>query len=339
MKTSRYLKAARCESVDRPPIWMMRQAGRYMKSYQAIRSKYSMLEVMKTPELACEVTLQPIKAFGMDAAIIFSDILTVPDALGLGLDFPDGKGPVIAKPITTVKEVESLDIDAITEKLDYVKKAIKLSKKELNCPLIGFAGAPFTLASYIVGDGKGHDLSKFMSFAFANKPILLALLDKLSLASAHHLNLQIKAGVDAIQIFDSWSSVLSWGYFQELALPYLKKVISLLHNPKKVPITVFGTGHSVFYPLLQDIGANVISLDSKIDMAIARKEIRPDMAVQGNLDPYFLLAPKKELTLQVKKLLKSMEGKQGFIFNLGHGVLPTVPEENVKLVVDLVKES
>ncbi len=339
MRTSLYLKAARAEAVDRPPVWLMRQAGRYMKSYQAIRKKYTMLEVMRNPELATEVTLQPIKAFGMDAAIIFSDILTVPDALGLELDFPEGQGPVFGHTIKTLKDVENLNPSLISEKLDYVAKAIKLTKKNLDRPLIGFAGAPFTLASYMVGDGKGHDLTKFMSFAFSNKPILLALLEKLAEASANHLNLQIKAGVDAIQIFDSWSSVLSWGYFQELALPYLKKTISLLQNPKKVPITVFGTGHSVFYPLLQDIGANVISLDSKIDMAIARKEIRPDMAVQGNLDPYFLLAPKKELTLQVKKLLKSMKGQPGFIFNLGHGVLPTVPEENVKLLVSLVQDS
>ena len=176
-----------------------------------------------------------------------------------------------------------------------------------------------------------------MQFGFSNMPALHALLDKLAIADVHYLNAQIKAGVDAIQIFDSWSNVLSWSYFQELSLPYLKKVIQNLDNPENIPITVYGTSYSVFYPLLQEIGAQVISIDSRADIAHVRKATSPKIALQGNLDPYFLLAPKDILTQQAMAILKSMQGSRGFIFNLGHGVLPAVPEENVKLLVELVK--
>lgn len=335
-----YIKSAKCQPVDRFPIWLMRQAGRFMKVYQDVRKKHSMKEVIMTPELACEVTLQPIKAFGMDAAIIFSDILTIPDALGLGVEFPESKGPVMTHPIKTQADIDKLDPHSVTEKLDYVMTAIKMTKKELepyNTPLIGFAGSPFTLASYMVGDGQGHDLGKFMQFVFSNGKLIHSLLDKLAVADTHYLNDQIKAGVDAIQLFDSWSSVLSWSYFKELSLPYLKKIIQNLDNPKKIPVTVYGTSYSVFYPLLQDIGAQVISIDSRAEISQIRKAVSPNIALQGNLDPYFLLAPKDILTQQATAILKSMQNSKGFIFNLGHGVLPNVPEDNVRTLVDLVK--
>lgn len=334
------MKAAKCKEVDHFPIWLMRQAGRYMKVYQKLREKYTMLDLCLTPELACEVTLQPIKAFGFDAAIIFSDILMLPHALGLRVDFHDKTGIHISNPIQKMEDVNRLDIRNIEEKMHFVLKAIELTKKELEpykTPLIGFAGSPFTVSSYLVGEGQGHDLGKFMRFLFSNFEVVHALMDKLTVATADYLSAQIKAGVDAIQIFDSWSNVLSWGYFKEITLPYLKKVIALTKNPKKVPITLFGTSNSVFYPLLQDIGTDVISFDSKVDILDMRKSVKKNIAVQGNLDPYFLLAPREILHKQALSMLESMQGQLGYIFNLGHGVMPDVPEENVKYLVDLVK--
>ena len=219
-------------------------------------------------------------------------------------------------------------------------EAIKMTKEQLrksNTPLIGFAGSPFTVASYLVGDGRGHDLKKFMPVVFGNLELVKSLLDKLTLITVRYLNAQIQSGVDAIQIFDSWSNALSWSSFKDLSLPYLRRVIEQLDNPNKVPVTVFGTSYSVFYPLLQDVGANVISIDSHNDIGKVRKDLRSDIAIQGNLDPYFLLAPKEVLTQQALAILTTMQGSKGFIFNLGHGVLPSVPEDNVRLLVDLVK--
>lgn len=337
-KESAYLKAARCEEVEHFPVWLMRQAGRYMKVYRKLREKYSMLEIIKSPELACEVTMQPIKAFGLDAAIIFSDILTIPEGLNLGLEFVEGKGPVLAKTIMTQSDVDALDVDLIPGNVDYVIKAIELTKSELrDIPLIGFAGSPFTVASYMLGGRKRDDLISFMPMVLSNLPMVCALLDKLSTITIRYLDAQIKAGIDAIQIFDSWSNYLSWSMFKELSIPYLRKIIQGLNNPKNIPITVFGTNYSVFYPLLDAIGANVISIDSHADIAVARKSLPKHIAVQGNLDPNFLLGPRELLKEQTLSLLDSMKGTKGFIFNLGHGVLPNVPEDNVKFLVDLVK--
>ncbi|MFA6914906.1 MAG: uroporphyrinogen decarboxylase [Parachlamydiales bacterium] len=335
-----YIQAAKCQPVQHFPIWLMRQAGRYMKAYQKMREKYSMKQLITTPELACEVTLQPIEAFHMDAAIIFSDILTVPDALGIGIEFIDQKGPVAKHPIRSQKDVDRLRPEEISVTTSYVMEAIKLAKEALKphkTPLIGFAGAPFTVASYIVGKGEGHDLNEFMGL-ISNQPALIkSLLDKLTEATIIYLNEQIKAGVDAIQIFESWCNVLSWNSFKELSLPYLKQVISRLDNPNNIPVTVFGTTFSVFYPLIEGIGADVISIDSRIDISNVRKVVKPTIALQGNLDPYFLLCSKSVLEKEVMSILKSMQGTKGYIFNLGHGVTPNVPEDNVKFLVDLVK--
>lgn len=339
-QTSLFIQAAKGKPVERVPIWLMRQAGRSMKVYRDLRQKYSMIEVMTTPELASEVTMQPVKAYGVDAAILFSDILVVPDALGLGLEYHDSKGPLIARPIQTQADVDRLDLDLIPGRLNYVLEAIKLVKQELSdsqTPLIGFAGSPFTIASYIVGEGKGHDLKQFMPIVFANLRMIHHLLDIISKATIRYLNAQIKAGVDAVQIFDSWSNVLAWPYFKELSLPYLKQVIAGLDNPRHIPVIVFGTSYGTFYPLLIDSGADVISIDSHVDIADVRKNVPERIALQGNLDPYFLLAPQSIIKEQATSILESMRGK-GFIFNLGHGVLPAVPQENVKFLVDLVKQ-
>lgn len=337
---SRYIKATQCKEVDHFPIWLMRQAGRYMKIYRDLRERYSMMEALTTPELASEITLQPVKAFGVDAAIIFSDILIIADGLDLGLEFNENNGPTIARGIKTQRDVDALDINEIPAKVDYFMQAIKLTKKELEVtgtPLIGFSGSPFTVASYIVGDGIKHDLNKFFSIAFSNLPMMHSLLEKLTQATIRYLNAQIEAGVDAIQIFDSWSLALSRYSFEDLSARYIKKVIEGLHNPNKIPVTVYGTNYSTYYPLVQNIGANVIGLDAHIDIAEARKLIPSNMVIQGNLDPYVLLGTKDLIKEQAMRILTSMKGQKGFIFNLGHGIIHTAPEDNVRYLIDLVK--
>lgn len=337
---SRYIKATQCKEVDYFPIWLMRQAGRYMKIYRDLREKHTMMEALTTPELASEITLQPVRAFGVDAAIIFSDILIVAEGLGLGLDFSDSNGPTIARPIKTQADIDRLDVKQIPGSVDYLMQAIRLTKKELELtktPLIGFAGSPFTVASYIMGEGKKHDLNKFFQIALNDLPMLHSLLEKLTAATINYLNAQIEADVDSIQIFDSWSSALSQYFFQELSVPYIKKVIAGLKNPKKIPVTVYGTNYATYYPYVQNIGANVISLDSHIDIAKARTLIPEHIAIQGNLDPYVLLGTKDLVKTETMRILNSMKGKKGFIFNLGHGIIHTVPEDNVRYVIELVK--
>jgi len=340
---SLYIRTARCQQTERFPVWMMRQAGRYMSAYQQIRQKHSLMQMFRNPDIVAEVTLQPIRAFGMDAAILFSDILVVPDALGLGLSFVDNQGPCFAKPIQSMDDVQSLEPEKILEKLDYVMQGIALTKKGLEAyapitPLIGFAGAPFTVASYIVGNGKGHSLPEFMKIMLSAPEMIHALLHKIAEATILYVNKQIEAGVDAIQFFDSWTNVLSLTFFKELALPYLKKVIAAIHNPKKIPIAVFGLANSVFYPFLQESGATVIGFDSHADMRVMRQAITPAIAIQGNLDPHLLYAPRKVLEDTVLSMLISMRNSRGFIFNLGHGIFPDIQEDQIRCVVDLVKE-
>lgn len=335
--TSNYLRAANCLDVDHAPIWMMRQAGRYMKSFQALRKKHSFLKIVRTPELATEVTLQPIKAFGMSAAILFSDITVIADALNLGLKYQEGIGPSVERPIQTQQDVDALMTEKCLDRLSYVFESIKMVKRELmQTALIGFAGAPFTVMTYLLKDNLSHGPRKCMRWILHQQVIAHALLDKLSTLTADYLSAQIQAGVDAIQIFESWSHLLSCSFFKQYALPYLKKVIEKLDNPKSIPITIFGTSFSSLYPLLQNIGAQVISFDSRVPIRTMRQAIRSDIAVQGNLDPYFLLASKKVLEKEVMEILESMVEQRGFIFNLGHGVFPEIPEDNVKFVVDLV---
>lgn len=339
VQQSPYLKATRGESPPHVPIWMMRQAGRYMQAFRDLRARHSFMKVLKTPELALEVTLQPIRAFGMDAAILFSDILVIADALDCGLEYQDQQGPSISKPIRTMEDIENLPLEYLEERLQYVFEAVKLVKKELEplgIPLIGFAGAPFTLASYLMGEK--HDLGQFLKTYYTQPELVRSLLEVLTAVTIRYLNALVEAGVDALQIFDSWSNVLNWSLFQQLSSAYLKQIVEGVLRPADLPITLFGTANSVFYPLLIDCGAQVISFDSKIDLGRVKKELPAHLGIQGNLDPYFLLAPRSILTKEVSSILKSMESHPGFIFNLGHGVLPNTPEDNVKLVVELTQQ-
>lgn len=336
---SNYLKAARCKSVNKIPIWMMRQAGRYMESFRNLRKKYGFLELVRTPELAAEVTMQPIDAFHFDAAIIFSDILVLADALGCGFTYIDNVGPKIEKRILNMHDLNQLTVNGIEANLHYVFEAIRLAKQRLRpkgIPLIGFSGAPFTLASYMMGEAGKGDMKKSMNWYFQNIEFVERTLEVLTEASIRYLRGQILAGADSIQIFESWNDVLPHSLVEKFSIRHIKKITDALTAEFDIPIAIFGTANSVFYPLLGKAGVNIISFDSKIDLIQARQSLPSNIAIQGNLDSNFLFSPKKILLEEVHRILDSMKGRQGFIFNLGHGVLQHTPEENVQLVVDCV---
>lgn len=336
-KTS-LLDALKCKNVNsRPPVWLMRQAGRYLPEYRALRQKHSFLEMCHTPEIATEVTLQPIRRFGMDAAILFSDILVIPEALDVGLRFEDSKGPIIERPLNTAVDVDNLRKPDISEKLDFVSKAIISLRKELKVPLIGFAGAPFTVASYMIEGGSSKSLKKTKMWMFNDPTSFHKLLNLIADCTIDYLNMQIDAGVQAVQLFDSWANVLSSQQFQEVSLPYMKKILGGIKN-KNIPTILFCKGSSVFAPLMVEAAPSAISLDWNVDLSILRKRIGPNIALQGNLDPDILYAPHEKIRTEVKNILKSMHNDPGYVFNLGHGILPDMDFEAVKTLVDTIKE-
>jgi len=335
----RFLKACRREPVDCTPVWFMRQAGRYMEEFRTIRQKHSLLEVAKNPELAVQVTLQPIKKLNLDAAIIFADILLPLEPMGLRLEFAKGEGPVIHNPVRSKADVEALRVIDAEEELSFVAQSIRMVRAELNgkVPLIGFAGAPFTLASYLVegGHSKNHILVKKMMY---HEPKVWAILmDKLARVVADYLKSQIKAGAQAVQLFDSWVGCLSPGDYQEYVLPYSHRVIKALSG-QGVPIIHFGTDTAMLLELMREAGGDVIGLDWRVNLDEAWRRIGYDVAVQGNLDPVVLFAPIPEIEKRVKDILKRVANRPGHIFNLGHGILPETPVENVKAVIEMVHE-
>lgn len=331
------LQALKCRNTSRPPIWLMRQAGRYMPAYRALRQKYSFLEMCHEPDLITEVTLLPIKSFGMDAAILFSDILIVPEAMGLGLQFKDDVGPIIERPIQT-----SLDIDLIgkpeSSSYSFVQNGIKQLKKSLDVPLIGFCGAPFTVASYMIEGRTSRDHKKTKQWMLSNPIEFHRLLKKIADWSIHYLNLQIAAGVDALQIFDSWANALGYTQFCEFSLAYLRYILERLSNPN-IPVILFCKGSSVFAPELARISPSGISLDWNCNITAMRKVIPYPIAIQGNLDPHILYASKATIEKEANRILEGMSEDKGFIFNLGHGILPDIPEESVRILVECVKSS
>lgn len=340
--TSRYIQATQKLNPGPPPVWMMRQAGRYMQQYRDIRAKYDFLDMVKTPALAAEITLQPIHAFGMDAAILFSDILVTAESLGSHVDFIEKKGPVIAKPIRSLPDVSELSTADTVEKLHYVFKAIqevKPSLNALNTPLIGFAGAPFTVASYMIEGASSSDLKTVKQLMFNTSEVVHALLDKLTLVTIDYLKGQINAGVDALQIFDTWALHLSWDDFQIFSLAYTQKIISEIKAfSPETPVTLFCKGSSGFAPLIAATQADVMSLDWPASLLEMRKAY-PQLALQGNLDPYVLYAAPDILEKKVKKILADMHQDPGFIFNLGHGLMPDMNPDQVKRVVELVQQA
>ena len=332
----RFLKACRREPVDCTPVWFMRQAGRYMAEYRALRAKHSILELCKTPELAAQVTLQPIDRFPLDAAIIFADILLPLEPMGLSLEFAEGEGPVIHNPVRSQADVERLKVIDGGE-LEYVAEAIRQARRALNgrVPLIGFAGAPFTLASYAIEGGSSRNYLLTKQLMYCEPKAWHQLMDKFARVITGYLRRQIKAGAQAMQLFDSWVGCLSVGDYVEYVLPHVQLIFEGLKR-EGVPMIHFGTGTSAMLRQMRDAGGDVIGVDWRIHLDEAWATVGHDVAVQGNLDPLTLFAPLHEIERRVADILRRAGGRPGHIFNLGHGILPTTPIEHVAATIDMV---
>jgi uroporphyrinogen decarboxylase len=332
----RFLKACRREPVDCTPVWFMRQAGRYMAEYRALRAKHSILELCKTPELAAQVTLQPIDRFPLDAAIIFADILLPLEPMGLSLEFAAGEGPVIHNPVRNQADIERLNVIDGGE-LDYVAEAIRQARQALNgrVPLIGFAGAPFTLASYAIEGGSSRNYLLTKQLMYSEPKAWHQLMDKFARVITGYLRRQIKAGAQAIQLFDSWVGCLSVGDYVEYVMPHVQLIFEGLKR-EGVPMIHFGTGTSAMLPQMREAGGDVIGIDWRIHLDEAWATVGHDVAVQGNLDPLTLFAPLHEIERRVEDILRRAGGRPGHIFNLGHGILPTTPLDHVAATIDMV---
>ncbi len=333
----RFLLACRRKPVDCTPVWFMRQAGRYMPEYRAVRAHHSLLEICAQPELAAEVTLQPVRALGVDAAILFADILLPLIPMGIRLDFSAGEGPVIHNPLRSAADVAALRPVDPHESLEAVLQAVRLVSRELEgkTPLIGFAGAPFTLASYMVEGGSSRSFLKTKRLMYSDPKTWHALMEKLSQTIAAYLLAQVEAGAQAVQLFDSWIGALSPEDYRQYALPYSQHIFQSL-AACGAPAIHFGTGTGNLLPDLKQAGGSVIGLDWATPLDQGWQALGPDVAVQGNLDPVALFAPPAELERRVRRVLEQAGGRPGHIFNLGHGILPETPLENVKSVVELV---
>ena len=331
------LRALRGEAVERPPVWMMRQAGRYLPEYIELRKKYDFFTRVQTPELACEITLQPINRIGVDAAIIFSDILVIPQALGMEVLMEEGKGPLLPKTIATQADIDALQVTGATDRLNYMMAALSLTKKELNgrVPLIGFAGAPWTLLCYMV-EGKGSKtFDKAKQFCFTQPQLAHGLLQKITDATIDYLKAQVVAGADLVQVFDSWSGMLSPTDFKEFALPYLLQISDALKG--HAPVILFPKGSWYALPYFKDSSAAALGIDWCLEPALAREMAGAQMTLQGNFDPSKLLAPINGIKRLVNEMIDAF-GVNRYIANLGHGILPNIPVDHARAFVDAVKE-
>jgi uroporphyrinogen decarboxylase len=337
VRTDRFLRACRRQPVDCTPVWFMRQAGRYMAAYQALRQRYSLLDLCKTPELAAEVTLQPIQRLPVDAAIIFTDLLIPLEPMGAKLVFAPNEGPVIENPIRSASDVEALRMVDPQAELAFTLEAIRMVCRELDgkVPLIGFAGAPFTLASYLIeGSGSRHYIQT-KQLMYHQPEAWHGLLDKLASVATTFLQAQVAAGAQVVQLFDSWVGCLSPDDYRRYVLPYTKQVIEGLRNAG-VPVIHFGTDTAMLLDAMREAGSDVIGVDWRIPLDDAWHRIGPDVGIQGNLDPVALFAPLPEIQRRVDDILQRAGNRPGHIFNLVHGILPETPVDHVHAVVDLV---
>lgn len=334
-----FLRACFGETTERAPAWIMRQAGRYLPQYRKIRSKTSFLKLCKTPELAAEVTLQPVDLIGVDAAIIFSDILIVPEAMGQKLTIEEKQGPRLFPTIQSASDLKKLKMPAPEKAYEFLGDALRLVRQELpkNVPLIGFAGSPWTLLAYMVEGQGSKNFEKVKKLIYENPALAHQLLSMIADAVTDLLNYEIESGAQAVQIFDSWGGILGPDEFFEFSLDYVERIISNL-NRKNVPVIFFakGTGHHLSH--IKDCGADVIGLDWTIDLSWAQKILGKKVAMQGNLDPLVLFSSPKAIRDSVKRLFSKINPRQGYIFNLGHGILPPTPPEHAKYLVKCVKE-
>ena len=336
MPDSRFLKACRREPVDATPVWFMRQAGRYMSEYRALRERHSLLEICREPDLATEVTLQPIRRIEVDAAILFSDLLLPLEPMGLPFDFIKGEGPQIERPIDSEADIDRLKTFEPREALSHVLQAIRQVQRELGgrVPLIGFAGAPFTLASYAIEGGHSNNFAKTKALMYGHPDAWHRLCETFATVVADYLVAQIEAGVDAVQVFDSWVGTLSAADYREFALPHTRRIFQAVGT--RVPTIHFGTGTATILEDLRDAGGDVIGVDWRIPIDDAWERIGAGHAVQGNLDPTVLLGPSHRMFSQTDDILARIGGRPGHIFNLGHGILPSTPVEHVQMLAQYV---
>ncbi len=338
MTAAPFLLACRREPTPFTPIWLMRQAGRFLPEYRAVRGRHSFLDLCKTPEAAAEVTLQPVDILGVDAAILFADILLVLEPLGLGLSFASGDGPGLAHPIRSAEQVSLLPRVDVADALGFVFAAVRLVQRELagKVPLIGFAGAPFTVAAYAIEGGGSRGYERTKRFLYEQPQAWHELMARLVEVTADYLNGQIAAGVDAVQVFDSWVGHLAPDDYRTAVLPHMRTLFRKL--TPRVPTIHFTTGTAGYLELVAEAGGDVVSVDWRVSLATARRRLGEQRAVQGNLDPVALLGPRGVVVSKARQVLEEAGASGGHVFNLGHGVLPATPVDNVRALVDAVHE-
>lgn len=342
LQNDRYLRALLREPVDMTPVWMMRQAGRYLPEYRATRAEAGdFMSLCKNPELACEVTLQPLRRFALDAAILFSDILTIPDAMGLGLYFETGEGPRFERPVRSLADVQKLGVPDPEQELGYVMDAVRTIRRELKgaVPLIGFSGSPWTLATYMVEGGSSKAFTRIKKMMYAEPQTLYLLLDKLADSVIVYLNAQIRAGAQSVMVFDTWGGALTGRDYREFSLHYMHKIVDGLlreHDGRRVPVTLFTKGGGQWLEAIADTGCDAVGLDWTTSLADARARIGARVALQGNMDPSMLYAPPARIEQEVASLLAEFGAGTGHVCNLGHGIHPDVDPAHAGVFVEAV---
>ncbi|AOS96629.1 Uroporphyrinogen decarboxylase [Microbulbifer aggregans] len=344
LKNDRFLRALMRQPVDRTPVWMMRQAGRYLPEYRATRAQAgSFMDLCRNTELACEVTLQPLERYPLDAAILFSDILTIPDAMGLGLYFEEGEGPKFHKPVRTEADIQRLEVVNSESDLDYVMNAVRTIRGELHgrVPLIGFSGSPWTLATYMVEGGSSRDFARCKEMLYSRPELMHQLLSVLADSVTDYLNAQIRAGAQAVQIFDTWGGALSHGAYREFSLQYMERIVAGLikeADGRPVPSILFTKGGGQWLESMAESGASALGLDWTTDIGAARARVGDRVALQGNLDPAVLYATPERIREEVAAILAAFGQGTGHIFNLGHGITPKVDPEHARAMIEAVVE-
>ncbi len=336
----RFARACRCQTVNRPPVWLMRQAGRALPEYRALKEKHSFLEMVQTPELAFEVTLQPVRRFGFDAAILFSDILVIPEAMGQPYHFRDEGGVAMDFTVREQRDIDRLSVSHVRERLSYVDRALRLLRPELGdkTALIGFAGSPWTLASFMMEGGSAENYSRALALFHSDRQTYYALAEKLTRAVTAYLQMQIEAGVDAVQIFDSHGGRLEREDFQDASGRWIREIISNLKSASGTPVIVFSPGTHMNWPDLVGTGAQVIGVDWQFPLQQARRVVRDGIGLQGNLAPDVLSGATTDVVArEVQDVLEAMRGRAGHIFNLGHGLTPAAKLENISVLVETVR--
>jgi len=344
LKNDRFLRALARQPVDKTPVWMMRQAGRYLPEYRQVRGQAGdFMSLCKNTELACEVTLQPLERFELDAAILFSDILTIPDAMGLGLYFAEGEGPKFHKPLRSEADIDQLEVINTAVDLTYVTDAVSMIRQELNgrVPLIGFSGSPWTLATYMIEGQSSRDFTRAKTMLYTQPELLHQLLEKLALSVIDYLNAQILAGAQVVQIFDTWGGALSYSAYLEFSLSYMAKIVDGLikqADGRDVPVILFTKGGGLWLEAMADTGCDCLGLDWTVDIGAAHHRVGDKVALQGNMDPAILRAKPEVIRGEVKRILGSFGENDGHVFNLGHGITPDINPDNAKIFIDAVHE-